>query len=62
MYNNKANNGSVLTDGNMKYIKTDVSTENGNSVPVQKMPSLESICLGGSGKIRQITSLVILVE
>jgi hypothetical protein len=44
----------------LKYIKTAVSTENGNPLPVQTMPSLQPICIGGSGKIRRISSLVIL--
>lgn len=51
MYNNKTKNRSVLTDGHLKYIKTAVSTENGNPLPLQKMPSLQPICTGGSGKI-----------
>jgi len=60
MYNNKTKTRSVLIDGHLKYIKTAVSTENGNPLPVQTMSSLQPICIGGSGKIRRISGLVIL--
>ena len=56
MYNNKTKNRSVLTDGHLKYIKTAVSTKNGNLLPGQTMPSLQPVCIGDSGKIRRISS------
>jgi len=59
MYNNKTK--KICFDRwHLKYIKTAISTKNGNTLPVQTMPSLQPICTGGSGKIRRISSLVTL--
>jgi hypothetical protein len=62
MYNKKTNNKSVLTDVHLTYIKTAVPTENGNLLPVQKMPGFQPFCIGGSGKMQRIRAIAIFVE